>query len=88
MSKVQEALNEFHGTDYYESADVKRTRKAKTCHVCNETIPAGSHHLGFRFYGEDGDFPVFNVCDECAVTEKADLHLNKLLRPKGTEFSR
>ena len=80
MSKVKDALSEFHGTAYYESADVKRTRKTKSCDVCGNTIPSGSHHLGFRFYGDDGDWPVFNVCDTCAQSEKEDLHLIKEVR--------
>jgi len=75
MSKVKEALSDFHGTAYYERADVKRTRKTKTCDVCQNEIPSGSHHLGYRFYGEDGDWPVFNVCNTCAETESKDLHL-------------
>ena len=75
MSKIKEALEDFHGTAYYERADVGRTRKTKSCDVCENTIPSGSHHLGFRFYGEDGDWPVFVVCDSCAETEKNSLYL-------------
>lgn len=75
MSKIQKGLDNFYGVSYYERADIKRTRKDKTCNVCNNIIPAGSSHQGYRFYGEDGDYPVFNVCNECAITEKDDLYL-------------
>ena len=77
MSKIKEALDEFYGLEYYERADTQKTRKTKYCNVCDDMIPSGSHHLGFRFYGEDSDWPVFVVCDDCAITEKDDLHLIK-----------
>jgi len=75
MSKIQEALNEFHGLEYYEKASIKKTRSDKTCDVCWETIPKGSSHYGGRFYGDDGDWPVFIVCETCQAKYADDMHL-------------
>lgn len=79
---VQNAVDSFHGTDYYESADVKSTRKTKWCNICEGRIPSGSSHLGFRFYGEDSDWPVFVVCNDCENKYRGHLHL---IREKGNK---
>lgn len=74
-NKVKEALEEWHGLEFYERVDIKKTRKSKSCNVCGNSIPAGSSHLGFRFYGEDGDWPVFIVCNDCEKNHSGDLNL-------------
>ena len=74
-SKIEEALEEFHGLEFYEHADIKTTRGDKYCDVCGSTIPKGSSHLGYRFYGEDGNWPVFIVCNACEKSEAKDLGL-------------
>lgn len=75
MSKIKEALEDWYGLEFYENADVKKTKKSKSCDVCGGNIPSGSSHLGFRFYGNDGDWPVFVVCNKCEIDHLQDLHL-------------
>ena len=73
--KIENALKEWYGIEYYESANIGKTRGTKFCDSCGSSIPKGSSHLGYRFYGEDSAWPVFIVCNACEKSESKDLHL-------------
>lgn len=80
---VEEAMDEFHGTDIYETyGRVKSTRKVKECNLCYATIPAKSSHIFYKFYGNDGDYPTFNICNDCEEHRQ-----NDLTRIKSGEFN-
>ena len=77
MNKIKEVLEDWHGLEYYEDANIKKTKSLKMCNVCGTYMEAGSSHLGYKFYGEDGNWPIFVVCNKCEKEYASDLYLIK-----------
>lgn len=56
---------------FYEMKTVKKTRKSKSCGICNGDIPAGSEHRVATIY-EAEHYPL-NICSYCESLHKEDI---------------
>lgn len=71
--RPEEFLEICPGRRYYETFRIKATRKVKRCDICSDNMPKGSTHVVFKFYGEDGDWPVIDVCYHCEIDNRNNI---------------
>jgi len=65
MPKLNPVKELLGGASYCEDTSVNKTRKDKSCDLCNNSIPKGSAHIGAKLFCDEY-YPV-NFCNDCKM---------------------
>jgi len=81
--------------DYYESRNIGKGRRAKTCEHCGGNIPVGEAHTMHHFYPDFEAAPTHNRCNDAFLAsllpndepeDYNDTHLSEFEKGKVNEF--